>query len=306
MKKLFPTLSIVSRFVARWSLGPPYIFVALISLTGCMATQNRWQATQMRHQIMDYYNDQIMENLIRAQSGLPYVHVDVTLLTTTDGAGLTGSVGNGETISSSRTSPSMMGALHTIARGVTRPFSYSVSPSRTTSLQIQASPVLGRLSGDSLDPFKNGSTSLTIESDPADASEETDAAEQKSANSDNLELSKRTEVEGPNKEKKTIREFTAPKSKSSKAVTIYDVYDTFRHNYSNALKCSKLFPPASGYVPGTIKQWGTQYYYISDDQKSKEGYFKLCKSLFTKTQSQSVEKAIEAKANAAAAAAEIR
>ena len=33
--------------------------IPVVCLAGCMATQNRWQATQMRQQVMDYYNDQI-------------------------------------------------------------------------------------------------------------------------------------------------------------------------------------------------------------------------------------------------------
>src|SRR5438270_11510554 len=96
--------------------------IPVVCLAGCMATQNRWQAAQMRQQVMDYYNDQIMENLIRTKEKLPFVHVDVTTLTTTDAASLAGMIGSGETPSFSRTSPSsaMVGALHTITRRVTR------------------------------------------------------------------------------------------------------------------------------------------------------------------------------------------
>src|SRR6476619_2063322 len=120
MDKLFPVCPVSVSF--RW--GPFVALAVSIFLCGCMATQNRWQATQMRQQVMDYYNDQIMENLIRTEEDLPFVHVDVTSLTTTDAATLSGSVGDGETTSFARTSPSSnaaaLGALHTLARGVMR------------------------------------------------------------------------------------------------------------------------------------------------------------------------------------------
>src|SRR6202011_630630 len=111
MKKSFPaSLVTVQSFTVR----------SRLKAHGCIATQNRWQATQMRQQVMDYYNDQIMENLIRTKEKLPFVHVDVTSLTTTDAASLAGMIGAGETPSFSRTSPSsaMIGTLHTITRGV--------------------------------------------------------------------------------------------------------------------------------------------------------------------------------------------
>jgi len=83
---------------------------------------------------------------------LPFVHVDVTSLTTTDVASLSGTVGDVQTPSYLQTSrgnaapgPEAMHAVHTIARGITRAFSWSVTPMRNTSLQILASPVLGTL-----------------------------------------------------------------------------------------------------------------------------------------------------------------
>jgi len=106
----------------------------------------------MRAQVMAYYNDQIMENLIKTKEELPFVHVDVTSLTTTDVASLSGTVGDVQTPSYLQTSrgnaapgPEAMHAVHTIARGITRAFSWSVTPMRNTSLQILASPVLGTL-----------------------------------------------------------------------------------------------------------------------------------------------------------------
>ena len=112
-------------------------------LVGCMATENRMAAGKMREQVMGYYNDEIMENLIRTYHQLPFVHVDVSSLTTTDVAQVTGSVGGGNMRTETRTGP-MNSALHAFSRAITWPFSYSVSPNRSDSLQITANTVLGQ------------------------------------------------------------------------------------------------------------------------------------------------------------------
>ena len=251
--------------------------IPVVCLAGCMATQNRWQATQMRQQVMDYYNDQIMENLIRTQENLPFVHVDVTSLTTTDAAALSGSVGDGETTSFTRTSPSSnapaLGALHTIARGVMRPFSYSVTPSRNTSLQILASPVLGQL------PSQGTTTTTTT---------------------------KETETKTTPAKTTTTKEVTVNQAKPK---TVYDLYNGFLSKHSDALQHWPV-PPKSGYVPGTIKRWGNpwkaDYYFIVDDPVNRKAYRDLCQGLFTKGSGGSVQGAVQAQANAAVEAAQIR
>ena len=53
-------------------------------------------------------------------------------------------------------------------------------------------------------------------------------------------------------------------------------------------------------LPGTLKRWGTQYYYIANNKKDKEGYYKFCKELFLKGQAGSLEKALQQTQAAAA------
>jgi hypothetical protein len=250
-----------------------------------MATQNRWQATQMRQQVMDYYNDQIMENLIRTKEHLPFVHVDVTSLTSTDAATLTGTVGAGETPSFARTSrgstPTATGfasAVHTIARGVTRPFSYSITPTRNTSVQILASPVLGTLPANGQTTSKTTNKVETTGPDPKD----------------------------PTKSVKTTTEEETQSSKS-KPETIYTVYEEFVRKYDqDSVKkdqdkgfCHAKTVSSQDYVPGTKKRWGDEYYYIRNEEKFKMEYYKFCKKLFTKGPSSSVLGAVQAQANAA-------
>jgi hypothetical protein len=275
-----------------------------------MATQNRWQATQMRQQVMDYYNDQIMENLIRTKEDLPFVHVDVTSLTTTDAATLSGSVGNGETTSFTRTSPSsnapMLGALHTIARGVMRPFSYSVTPSRNTSLQILASPVLGQL------PSQGTTTTTTkneteITTGPV-KSPEGKSPEGKPPEGTPTPTPTPTEPQQTSVKRTTSKEVTVNQAKPK---TVYDLYNGFLCKHSDALQHWPV-PPKSGYVPGTVKRWGTplkaDYYFIVDDEGgvNRKAYRDLCQDLFTKGPGGSVQGAVQGAANAAVQAAGFR
>lgn len=277
--------------------------IPVVCLAGCMATQNRWQATQMRQQVMDYYNDQIMENLIRTKENLPFVHVDVTSLTTTDAAALSGSVGNGETTSFTQTSPSsnapMLGALHTIARGVMRPFSYSVTPSRNTSLQILASPVLGPLPS-------QGTTTTTTTKETEITTGPKEPVEGKPP--EGTPTATPTEPQQTSVKTTTTKEVTVNQAKPK---TVYDLYNCFLCKHCNALQHWPV-PPKSGYVPGTIKRWGTpwkgDYYFIVDDKDgvNRNAYRKLCQDLFTKGPGGSVQGAVQGAANAAVQATQIR
>src|SRR5439155_26519727 len=98
-----------------------YGCIAIVLLAGCTATQVRWDATKMRKDVMVYYNDQIMDNLIRAKHKLPFVHVDITLLTSAGGSQISGTIGAGETRTNANTSKLMAGMLGTIANAVIRP-----------------------------------------------------------------------------------------------------------------------------------------------------------------------------------------
>jgi len=257
---------------ARAARLKTYSCLAFVLLAGCTTTQLRWDAIGMRQQVIKYYNDEIMENLIRADEKLPFVHVDITGLTTIDTSQISGTIGAGETPSFSRTSPGMMGALHTISRAVTRPFSYSVAPQRGNSLQISAAPVLGPLPAES----------QTADSPPTE-----------------LVTTKITELREPPEgavKQKTTEKTLKPPAKP-KVITIYKLYEDFVHdNKDRAFRSTiGLFPPPKeAYVPGTLKRWGTRYYYISNDYDSKKRYYNFCKTLFTKGQVSSLAKELQA------------
>jgi hypothetical protein len=238
----------------------------------------------MRQQVIKYYNDEIMENLIRADEKLPFVHVDITGLTTIDTSQISGAITGGETTGFTRNSPSMMGAIHTISRVATSPFSYSVAPQRGNSLQFSAAPVLSPVVVD-MDETRKAPDAVVTTDETATASPP-------------LVTTKQTEVretpDGP--VKSLITEKTQPPPPKPKSTTIYKLYEDFvRDNKGTAFRSVEgVFPPSDKiYVPGTLKRWGTRYYYIHNDPDSQRKYYRFCKTLFTKSQGQPQSKDLQ-------------
>jgi hypothetical protein len=201
------------------------ILVAL--LAGCTTTHVQWDAKQMREHVMDYYNDEIMDNIIRMHvEELPFIHVDISTLTAIATSQLSGTVGGGETRANA--SASLSGVVGTVTRTVMRPFTYSVSPQRGESLSITAAPVIGAPSGDT----------------------------------------------DPNPEKKGIY----------KAYYLFEDFLKSKKGEGALVYSEGLIPPSKEkYVLGTLKRYGTGYYYISNREPYKERYRKLCMELVTQT-----------------------
>src|SRR5207248_10366444 len=135
---IFPLCSKVTRLKG-------HALIALVCLTGCTATVVRWDSMRMREEIMAYYNDEIMDNLIRMKQGLPFIHVDVSSVSAAVFSQVSGNVGGGESDMHSNTSPSAAGGLVAIAKTIARPFTYSFTPTHSDNLTITAVPVIGQL-----------------------------------------------------------------------------------------------------------------------------------------------------------------
>jgi hypothetical protein len=253
-----------------------YSLIAIVCLTGCTATVVRWNSVRMREEIMAYYNDEIMDNLIRMKEGLPFVHVDISSVSAAGLSQVSGTVAGGDTESFTRTSPSLIGALHTISRVVTAPFAYSVTPLHSDTLTMTAVPVIGPL--------------------PADS--------QVAGASSELDTTKVTEVRKPPFKKPgeegELKEKTTEKTPKSSMTTIYGIYERYRKSIiedSNVLVCSEVRPSEMAYVPGTLKRHGLKFYYIREDKplrKNRALYYELCKSLFTQSRGKTSTKAVNA------------
>jgi len=201
---------------------------------------------------MVYYNDQIMDNLISAKNHLPFVHVDITLLTSQGASQITGTIGAGETRTNMNASTSMAGMLGTITNAVMRPFAYPVSPQQTETLSIKAAPALGN-------------QAIAYTSEPM------------------IPTKKTTETWGQEGKDPTI--YTT--EKTPKPVTIYKLYETFANAY---LSDSSTPPDPGTYLPGTLKKrdlsqlgiknarTGPHYYYISSDDPKKRSIINFVKN----------------------------
>src|SRR5437016_4418751 len=160
-KSMLATTFVAFPLLAKTTQLKTYGCIAIVLLAGCTSTQVRWDATNIRKEVMVYYNDQIMDNLIRAKYKLPFVHVDITLLTSQGGSQISGTIGAGETRTHTDSPPSMMGALSSITKAVTRPFAYSVTPQQTETLTISAAPALGSQTVTAPEPTRPPAMTLT-------------------------------------------------------------------------------------------------------------------------------------------------
>jgi hypothetical protein len=166
MKKLFPGRRIL---LSPSAFGMVFGPILAAGITSCANQVVHWDAVQMRRHVMDYYTDEIMENLIRAKNGLPFVHVDVASLSALSTARVAATVGGGQTLNNSGTNTSTRatgqtvttsgpngvmtqvtralagaaGLTTTIVTGAMRPFTVSATPEESDNLTIVSSPVVG-------------------------------------------------------------------------------------------------------------------------------------------------------------------
>lgn len=281
-----------------------YGCVAIVLLAGCTATQTRWDATNIRKEVMVYYNDEIMDNLIKAKKHLPFVHVDITLLTSQGSSQISGTIGAGETSNNTSTQQKThqtvttntagatvshavagtVGVVATITHMATRPFTYSVTPQQTETLSIQAAPALGSQA----------------------------VAAPLPTESPKMQLTKRTktkETTYPSPSPTTAPPITKDSTTTEEQPTqrtIYNLYDDFARYY---VKEEPTRPNKDDVLPGTvIKLWDGHYYYINKNAKNPHGenaedaYYEFCQALFTKGQSQTggLERALQQTQAAAA------
>jgi hypothetical protein len=226
----------------------------------------------MRKDVIVYYNDQIMDNLIRAKNRLPFVHVDITLLTSQGGSQISGTIGAGESRTSTNTSKSMVKALGTIANAVTRPFSYSVTPQQTETLTISTAPAIGSQTVAAPEPGPWPAMQVSKYTDSWEVTQPTPSPTP-SAGTQSAERPSLTKKHITTAEEQPIQS------------TIYDLYENFADRYVKFKVPSLTRPNKDDVLPGTvIKLWGGYYYYIVKGKEAQDAYYKFSKALFTKGQ----------------------
>ncbi len=133
------------------------VFGALL-LGGCALTsthQAKLDQTQLRDVLMDYVEEQILDNLIRARNGLPMMQFDFAHATANVTSKITPTAAGGGTVTSNgytnrqiTTGPAnglittVVGATGNLLHSVVTPFSGSVTAERDNSITVDANPVL--------------------------------------------------------------------------------------------------------------------------------------------------------------------
>jgi hypothetical protein len=255
-KSMLATTFVAFPLLAKTTQLKTYGCIAIVLFAGCTATQVRWDATKIREQVMVYYNDQIMDNLIMAKNHLPFVHVDITLLTSQGGSQISGTIGAGET--RTHTDSSMIGAASSFMKAVMRPFTYSMTPQQTESRCLTTAPALGSQALAAPAPYPGVMTPTKVTT-----------TEDKDNNPTGTAIVERTLEAKPRE-------------------NIYQLYEKFAASH---LSDDPIQPKKDTYVPGTLKRWGTEYYYIKEAERFD--YYKFCKELFLKGQAGSLEKALQ-------------
>lgn len=136
--------------------------VVALFTAGCAAEQAHWDAAKLRQHAVNYYTDQIMDNLIRARNGQFFLHVDINNLQAQVFSEVSGTVQGGQTLnntSSQQTTNQTVttdtrsigtGLSHAVAGTVgvvaaatqlaVRPFTFSVTPKRNDQLTFGSVP----------------------------------------------------------------------------------------------------------------------------------------------------------------------
>ena len=270
MKKLFPEALARAELIPRLSRLKIYSWIVAILVSGCTTAQVRWDAIGVREQVMKFYNDEIMDNLIRMNQDLPFVHVDVSTVSAAAASQVSGTVGAGETTTFTRNPIGIPGQL---LRSVTRPFSYSVTPLKSDTLTVTASPVIGQLTSD---------------------------AEANTGSSADFVETKRTEVrasEGGAVQSYTTERTPKPGAKPGK-ITIYDIYEQYGKSLAkNELMASVARPSENDYVPGALRWSGGKFYYIVNRGANKAAYCDLCMALFKQSRNKASAKVLDQAVN---------
>ena len=275
----------------------------VISMSGCTAIQSTHQVkldqNQMRAVLMDYTEDQIMENLIRARNGLPFVHFDFSHVTAQVTTKVTPSVAGGRTrATASNLSPNMsttqtaagpitttIAAIGGVLETITRPFSYGVTAERDNVVNVEVNPVLADKNvyeayiNFLIDPWGKGSPQASTASAPAPPAltkrtviektgpqTTTTTAEPKASPSDTLAVTKATtENIGGEKTTITTEEPKAPPPDKLDTITDFEGIDSLRR--------SPNCQPANLIVIQRL--WRDHYYYYVP-REYKHAFFKLC------------------------------
>jgi hypothetical protein len=228
-------------------------WIATFLLVGCAVEEAHWDEARLREHAIAYYTDQIMDNLIRAKNGQFFLHVNINNLQALVTSEVAGSVGGGDTTTNTRNRQItnqtttttnaagqavavVGGAVSTITRMAMSPFTYSVTPKRSDQLTFAAVPEIN-----DQPIYRAYLQFLNV----------TDKEESLAEMEDDYDLVTGDDVK------------SVLKKKAGETLVAGDP-DPNKRQPKNAVY----------YVPGTLKRWNGDVYYVPIEFKDQ--YFQLC------------------------------
>ena len=106
---------------------------------GCRSQQLGYDQNQFRQVLLGMYEDQLMDNLIRAKNRMPLLHLDYTNITGTVTHSGTASLGGGPTGTRTSTFAAKAGSF---VRTASQTLTYGVNASQINQLTVTANPIL--------------------------------------------------------------------------------------------------------------------------------------------------------------------
>ncbi len=114
---------------------------AVISFPGCLAiSETRRDQDKIRTTLNTLYENQIIDNLIRAANGLPFVQIDYTNATTTVTVTENGNVGGTQTTGPNSTN--IVGSVLRFFHQFTNVWTYMLAGSNSNLIALTANPVI--------------------------------------------------------------------------------------------------------------------------------------------------------------------
>jgi hypothetical protein len=242
-KSLVATLPTAFLLFVKGVRGKIHLPITTLLLAGCTTAQVHWDAVQMREHVMDYYNDEIMENLIRAKQHLPFVHVDIVSLSAVSGAKISGTVNGGQTLNNTDSTQTTNQIVGTNTNGTSTTTGAAVSHMVAGTIGV-----VGTLTHLAMRPFTvsvtpENSDTVTIVSNPVSGVQGAEVLYELYTTFVNL-----------------------PKQHDKCSISTTDNPGSLREGID--------------YVPDTMKRWRRRYYYVPYDFRDE--YSKLCFNIFTK------------------------
>ena len=139
---------------------------AVLLSSGCAIHQTQYDQDKIRLALEQLYENQIIDNLIRAANGLPFIQVDYTNATSTVTVSETANLGGSEGLATTR-QRTLPGAVLALTRALSNTFNYGLAGTNSNQIALTANPAINNNEiYDAYLAFLNVPGSLVVSCDP--------------------------------------------------------------------------------------------------------------------------------------------